>query len=215
MLIMNDHDLHLIREFVDYCFELEVNIVSFLLPAHSTHLLQSLDIDVFQSFKHYHQEILENSIQFSNVDYKRTDFLASFQKMQDLTFKKVTICSAFQKSDLFPFNPLAVLERVQEFATPERSLQPENEEDELYFEMNFKNMSTLYFLHAYNVCFSYINKKLTQNIEAELSLSLTITRLIKKCEKTSRTLKLSDQLAIKELYKKKQTELNRTQHNDE
>ena len=28
-------------------------------------------------------------------------------------------------------------------------------------------------------------------------------------------MKLSDQLAIEELYKKKQTELNRTQHNDE
>ena len=135
--------------------------------------------------------------------------------MQDLTFKKITICSAFQKSDLFSFNSSAVLERVQEFATSEQSLQPENEEDELYFEMNFNNMSTSYSPHTYDACFSYINKKLTQNIEAGLSLSLTTARLIEKCEKTSRTLKLSDQLAIEELYKKKQTELNRIQHNDE
>ena len=59
---MDNHDSHLIREFIDYCFEPKVNIVSFLLSAHSTHLLQSLDIDIFQSFKHYHQEILENLI---------------------------------------------------------------------------------------------------------------------------------------------------------
>src|SRR5436190_19569176 len=126
---MDDHDSHLTKEFIDYCFEPEVNIVPFLLPAHSTHLLQFLDIGVFQPFKHYHQEILENSIRFGGVDYKRTDFLASFQKMRDLIFKKTTICSAFRKSGLFPFNPSAVLERVQEFSTPERSLQPENEED--------------------------------------------------------------------------------------
>jgi len=81
MLIMNDHDSHLIRKFVDYYFESEVNIVSFLLSAHSMHLLQSLNIDVFQSFKHYHQEILENSIQFDDVDYKQMNFLTSFQKM--------------------------------------------------------------------------------------------------------------------------------------
>ena len=62
MFIMNDHDLHLIRKFIDYCFESEVNIMSFLLSAYLTYFLQSLDIDVFQSFKHYHQEILKDSI---------------------------------------------------------------------------------------------------------------------------------------------------------
>ena len=135
--------------------------------------------------------------------------------MRDLTFKKTTICSAFRKSGLFPFNPSMVLERVQEFVTPEQSLQSENEEDELYFEMDFNNMSTPYSPHTYDVCSSYINKKLTQNIEAGLSLSPTTARLIEKREKASRTLKLSDQLAIEELYKKKQAELDRTQHNGE
>ena len=135
--------------------------------------------------------------------------------MQDLTFKKTTICSAFQKSGLFSFNSSAVLKRLQKFATSEQSLQSENEEDELYFEMNFNNMLMSYSSHTYDVCFSYINKKLTQNIEAELSLSLIIARLIEKHEKTSRILKLSDQLVIKKLYKKKQTKLDRTQYNGE
>src|SRR5436190_9701946 len=81
--------------------------------------------------------------------------------------------------------------------------------------MDLNNMSTPYSPHMYDACSSYINKKLTQNIEAGLSLSPTIARLIEKREKASRTLKLSDQLAIEELYKKKQTELNRTQYNGE
>jgi DDE superfamily endonuclease len=78
MLVMDGHRSHLTKEFVDYCYNPEVKISVFLLPAHSTHILQPLDIGVFQSYKHYHQELLENSIRFGGIDYKRTDFLASF-----------------------------------------------------------------------------------------------------------------------------------------
>ena len=52
-------------------------------------------------------------------------------------------------------------------------------------------------------------------METGLSLSPIIVRLIQKREKASKTLKLSGQLAIEELYKKKQAELNKTQSNDE
>src|SRR5208282_2409459 len=98
MLVMDGHGSHLTIEFVDYCYQPDVKISVFLLPAHSTHILQPLDIGVFQSYKHYHQELLENSIRFGGIDYKRTDFLASFQKMRDLTFKERVICSAFEKA---------------------------------------------------------------------------------------------------------------------
>ena len=69
--------------------------------------------------------------------------------------------------------------------------------------MDFKNISTPYSPYTYDVYSSYINKKLTHNIEVGLSLSPTIARLIEKREKASKTLKLSGQLAIEELYKKK------------
>jgi hypothetical protein len=81
MLVIDGHGSHLTKEFVDYCYEPEVKILVFLLPPHSTHILQPLDIGIFQSFKHYHQELLEESIRFGGIDYKRSDFLASFQKM--------------------------------------------------------------------------------------------------------------------------------------
>ena len=112
MLVIDGHGSHLTIEFVDYCYQPDVKISVFLLPAHSTHILQPLDIGVFQSFKHYHQELLEESIRYGGVDYKKSDFLASFQKMRDLTFKKSIICSAWRKSGLYPFNPSAVLAKL-------------------------------------------------------------------------------------------------------
>ena len=81
--------------------------------------------------------------------------------------------------------------------------------------MDFKNISTPYSPHTYDACSSYINKKLTHNIEVGLSLSPITVRLIEKREKASKTLKLSGQLAIKELYKKKQVELDKTRPNGE
>jgi hypothetical protein len=52
MLIMDGYKLHLTIEFVDYCYQPDVKISLFLLPPHSTHILQPLNIGVFQSFKH-------------------------------------------------------------------------------------------------------------------------------------------------------------------
>jgi DDE superfamily endonuclease len=120
MLVMDGHGSYLTKEFVDYCYQPDVKISPFLLPPHSTHILQPLDIGVFQSFKHWHQESLENSIQYRGIDYQRTDFLAGFQEIQDRTFKPRVIRSAFGKSSLYPFNPLIVLPHLNEFTTLER-----------------------------------------------------------------------------------------------
>jgi hypothetical protein len=44
MIIFDGHESHLTDEFTYYCWE--HNIIPFRLPAHSTHLLQPLDIGV-------------------------------------------------------------------------------------------------------------------------------------------------------------------------
>ena len=50
MLVFDGHRSHLTDEFTYYCWE--HYIIPFQLSAHSTHLLQPLDIGVFQPFKH-------------------------------------------------------------------------------------------------------------------------------------------------------------------
>ena len=58
--------------------------------------------------------------------------------MQDLTFKKPIIYSAFKKSSLYPFNPSAVLAKLKEFSTLERTLAVDNDLGlELAFEVDF------------------------------------------------------------------------------
>jgi len=50
LLIIDGHGSYLTYEFVNYCWDYD--IIPFLLPAHTTHLLQPLNIGVFQSYKH-------------------------------------------------------------------------------------------------------------------------------------------------------------------
>ncbi len=91
----------------------------------------------------------------------------------------------------------------------------EDLEEELAFEVNFTKNLTLYSLAMHKAYSSYIKKKLAMGISNSLSLSPTTVRLIKKREKVSKTLKLSSQLAIEKLFKKKQAELNKTRPTSE
>ncbi len=62
----------------------------------------------------------------------------------------------------------------------------------------------------YKAYSSYIKKKLVIGISNSFYLSLTTAKFIKKREKVSKTLKLSSQLAIEKLFKKKQAKLSKT-----
>jgi len=49
LLICDGHDSHISASFMRFC--IDNNIILFLLPSHSSHLLQPLDVEVFGSVK--------------------------------------------------------------------------------------------------------------------------------------------------------------------
>jgi hypothetical protein len=104
--------------------------------------------------------MLKELIQYRGLDYKCVDFLSSFQRMQDLTFKKLIIYSAFKKSSLYPFNPSAILAKLKEFSTLEQTLTIDNLGLELGFKVDFQRCLILMSLQIYKAYTSYINKKL-------------------------------------------------------
>lgn len=55
LLLVDGHTSHLTKEVVEYCEQHK--IILFILPSHSTHLLQPLDVAVFQPYKHYHSKV--------------------------------------------------------------------------------------------------------------------------------------------------------------
>ncbi|KAI1003231.1 hypothetical protein K3495_g4979 [Podosphaera aphanis] len=122
LLIMDGHGSHLTFEFINYCDAHKV--FPFLLPPHSTHLLLPLDIGIFQQYKHYHQELLDDEIRIGELQFYKEDIFRVLQRTRNLSFKKRTITFAFKHAGLVPCEPGVVLNKMNEFSHPERPCTP-------------------------------------------------------------------------------------------
>ena len=91
LLLMDGYGSHCTQEFIQYCDD--NNNIPFGFPPHSTHLLQPLDVVVFQPLKHYHAEALDLIVRDSCTNITKIEFLAVIQEVRRKTFKKETILS--------------------------------------------------------------------------------------------------------------------------
>ena len=120
LLVLDGHGSHHTREFIQYCDDHA--IIPFGLPPHSTHLLQPLDVVVFQPYKHWHSRAVDQCVRDGIGKVTKLEFLGFIQDVRLQTFKEATIKSAFKKTGIHPFDANLVLnvlrERIKE-VTPE------------------------------------------------------------------------------------------------
>ena len=82
LFIVNDFNSHMTYEFFDL---IDVNyIVFFKLSIHFTNCIQSLNIDVFQSYKNAHVVIINKIIRNDDDKFNRMKFLIVFQNFRDV-----------------------------------------------------------------------------------------------------------------------------------
>jgi hypothetical protein len=81
MLIFDGHGSHVTQPFIDYCWEHQIR--PFLLPAHNTHLLQPLDVGVFQSLKYNFKKVVRKEIFNGVTEISKVDFFSFFQRFHD------------------------------------------------------------------------------------------------------------------------------------
>jgi len=109
-------------EFIAFC---DLNkIIPFCLPPHSTHLIQPLDVVVFQTLKHFHAEAIDSATRTDCSDFNKIEFLSALCLIRQQAFKETTILSAFRKTELIPWNPDAVLSRLPRHQTCDPAHQP-------------------------------------------------------------------------------------------
>ena len=77
LLIVDEYDSHLIFQFLWYC-KLHKMIV-LQLSSHSTHFLQSLDVVIFQQWKHWHTKTIDFHICKSINEFNHQIFLANLE----------------------------------------------------------------------------------------------------------------------------------------
>jgi hypothetical protein len=122
LLLLDGFGSHCTKEFLDFC---DVHrIVVFCLPPHTSHLLQPLDVVVFQPYKHYHAEAVETATRSGCSEFDKVEFLDKIDSIRQQTFKKSTIISSFRATGLIPYNPEIVISKLREAQFPSTPTAP-------------------------------------------------------------------------------------------
>ncbi|RKK70134.1 hypothetical protein BFJ71_g17692, partial [Fusarium oxysporum] len=110
LLILDGHESHHSVEFERYC---EANkIITLCMPAHSSHLLQPLDIGCFGPLKKAYGREIEDLIRRSVHHISKTEFFPAFAAAFQATMTEKNIRGAFRGAGLVPFDPESVISKL-------------------------------------------------------------------------------------------------------
>jgi hypothetical protein len=111
LLILDGHSSHLTPEFDQACEK--NNIIACCLPAHSSHLLQPLDVGVFSVLKRLYGTAVESRIRIGLHHVDKSDFLAMLLSVRLQTYTIQNIKSGFSHAGIVPYEPQKVLSQLQ------------------------------------------------------------------------------------------------------
>ena len=110
LLIVDGHESHNSHEFHKYC--LEEKIIVLCMPAHSSHLLQPLDVGCFSPLKRAYGDEISGLTRYGTKQIKKEAFLPAFKAAFEKAITKDNICASFRGAGLVPHDPEAVLSKL-------------------------------------------------------------------------------------------------------
>lgn len=110
-MILNGHTSHVTWEIFDHC--LLNNIIPLYLPAHSTNLLQPLDVGIFGPLQRNHPSLLDDFLDDGGPGIHKGTFYPLLVKARELTYTSKNILSAFEATGISPHNPRRVLNTLE------------------------------------------------------------------------------------------------------
>jgi DDE superfamily endonuclease/Tc5 transposase DNA-binding domain len=113
---------HITREILEFCEQRLIHM--FVLPPHTSHILQPLDVVLFQPLKHFHAKAVDNATRTGCSDFNKLEFLAAIHGIRQQTFKKNSILSSFRECGIVPYNPQIAIDKVQEYLSPPDLTRP-------------------------------------------------------------------------------------------
>ena len=108
LLLLDGYNSHLTYSALKFCEQQKVII--FLLPPHTSHFLQPLDVSVFQQWKHYYSQALDQNVRQGVGTLNKNSFFACLNEIRERTLTERVIKAGFRKCGFFLFRPRVVLE---------------------------------------------------------------------------------------------------------
>ena len=110
LLILDGHGSHLTPEFDRICAEND--IIPICMPAHSSHLLQPLDVGCFAVLKRSYSALVDQQTRCGVNHIDKLDFLAAYPRARTDAFKTNTIQNAFKATGIVPVSAEPVLSKL-------------------------------------------------------------------------------------------------------
>ena len=110
LLVLDGHGSHNGPEFDQFCTE--NLIIPLYMPAHSSHLLQSLDVACFSPLKQAYRKQIEKSMALGINHIDKDHFLTVYASVRKEALSQKNILSGFKATGLVPYDPEQVLSRL-------------------------------------------------------------------------------------------------------
>ena len=128
ILLYDGHATHVTVDVINRARDNGVHL--FVLPAHTSHILQPLDVSAFSPFKkafssECHKFVHENP----NRVVTRNDLPKLIATAYRSSMTVSNIMAAFRKTGIFPFNPDVVLEQLNACPTVSSTAEPSNRKE--------------------------------------------------------------------------------------
>ena len=117
LLILDGHNSHVSPEFDRFC--LDHQIVVLCMPAHSSHLLQPLDVGCFSVLKQSYGRLVQQIISRGVNHIDKREFLPLYRQARQTALHQNNILAGFAATGLVPYSPDRVLAQLHtKYQTP-------------------------------------------------------------------------------------------------
>jgi hypothetical protein len=112
LLVCDGHDSHISRNFIAFCIQNKIALL--ILPPHTSHILQPLDISIFGPLKKRLTAALQPLSQAQLVRIQKIDWLEAYKLARSEACTIQNIKSAWRGSGMIPFNPIRALRTIDQ-----------------------------------------------------------------------------------------------------
>ena len=173
LLICDGHDSHISGSFISHCMQNRISIL--ILPSHTSHVLQPLDVAVFGPLKKRLTTALSHLNEAQLTRIQKVEWLAAYIKARVDTFSTQNIASAWRGAGLQPFQLQRVVRMITLPTIDTTEHQPQTPQQHDIFETVFQNSSPPDFATLRKA-----NAVLSTALEARTVLNTPTTRYIQK-----------------------------------
>jgi hypothetical protein len=121
LLLLDGHGSHLTARFIAFCIDKSIDLV--VLPPHTSHILQPLDVGVFSPLKRALSTEIEKLFRLDTRRIPRIEWTEAYITARSRAFIPRSIESSFRASGIYPLSPITILSTLR-MPTPTSRVTP-------------------------------------------------------------------------------------------